>query len=181
MSNLKKKYKIWETESYFIEAVIENLWWEEIINKSIEKKINVIVEKIIRNTKILALEKKFSISILFTGDKKINKLNKKFRKINTPTNVLSFPTIQMNIDENSLLDISCNHSNFLGDIVLSSDTLIKEANIEKKIEEDHFAHLFIHGFLHLVGYDHEKNYDATIMETLETKILKSLNIDNPYQ
>ena len=171
MPALKKKYKIWETESYFIEAVVENIWWEKIINKSFEKKLNLILEQIIKNNRFLALKKKFSISILFTGDKKINQLNKKFRKINSPTNVLSFPSMPTNINTN----------NFLGDIVISSDTLIKEANNEKKIEEDHLIHLFIHGVLHLLGYDHETSYDAKIMETLEIKILKSLNINNPYK
>ena len=171
MPALKKKYKMWETESYFIEAVVENIWWEKIINKSFEKKLNLILEQIIKNNRFLALKKKFSISILFTGDKKINQLNKKFRKINSPTNILSFPSMPTNINTN----------NFLGDIVISSDTLIKEANNEKKIEEDHLIHLFIHGVLHLLGYDHETSYDAKIMETLEIKILKSLNINNPYK
>ena len=181
MPALKKIYKTWETEYYFIEAVLENIWWEKIINKTIGGKINLIIDQIIKNTRVLDLKKKISISILFTGDKKINQLNKKFRKINSPTNVLSFPSIPANINTKNLLDIDYNASNFLGDIVISSDTLIKEANNEKKIEEDHFIHLFIHGILHLLGYDHEKRDDAKIMETLEIKILKSLNINNPYK
>ena len=181
MAVLKKKYKIWETEYYFIEAVIENVWWENIINKSFEKKLKLIVEQIIKNNKVLGFKNKFSISILFTGDKKINQLNKKFRKINSPTNVLSFPSMPINIHTNNFLDFDCNPSIFLGDIVISSDTLIKEANNEKKIEEDHLIHLFIHGVLHLLGYDHETSYDAKIMETLEIKILKCLNINNPYK
>ena len=181
MAVLKKIYKIWETEYYFIEAVLENIWWENIINKSFEKKIKLIVEQIIKNNKVLGFKNKFSISILFTGDKKINQLNKKFRKINSPTNVLSFPSMPIDINTNNFLDSDCNSSIFLGDIVISSDTLIKEANNEKKIEEDHLIHLFIHGVLHLLGYDHETSYDAKIMETLEIKILKCLNINNPYK
>ena len=181
MAILKKKYKIWETEYYFIEAVLENIWWTNIINKSFEKKLKLIIEQIIKNNKVLGFKNKFSISILFTGDKKINQLNKKFRKINSPTNVLSFPSIPININTNNFLDFDCNSSIFLGDIVISSDTLIKEANNEKKIEEDHLIHLFIHGVLHLLGYDHETSYDAKIMETLEIKILKCLNINNPYK
>tara|TARA_B110000305_G_scaffold193898_1_gene217678 strand:- start:1326 stop:1880 length:555 start_codon:yes stop_codon:yes gene_type:complete len=181
MAVLKKKYKIWETEYYFIEAVLENIWWENIINKSFEKKLKLIVEQIIKNNKVLGFKNKFSISILFTGDKKINQLNKKFRKINSPTNVLSFPSMPIDINTNNFLDLDFNSSIFLGDIVISSDTLIKEANNEKKIEEDHLIHLFIHGVLHLLGYDHETSYDAKIMETLEIKILKCLNINNPYK
>ena len=181
MAVLKKKYKIWETEYYFIEAVLENIWWENIINKSFEKKLKLIVEQIIKNNKVIGFKNKFSISILFTGDKKINQLNKKFRKINSPTNVLSFPSMPIVINTNEFFDLDCNSSIFLGDIVISSDTLIKEANNEKKIEENHLIHLFIHGVLHLLGYDHETSYDAKIMETLEIKILKCLNINNPYK
>ena len=181
MAELKKIYKIWETEYYFIEAVLENIWWENIINKSFEKKLKLIVEQIIKNNKVLGFKNKFSISILFTGDKKINQLNKKFRKINSPTNVLSFPSMPIDINTNNVFDLDCNSSIFLGNIVISSDTLIKEANNEKKIEENHLIHLFIHGVLHLLGYDHETSYDAKIMETLEIKILKCLNINNPYK
>ena len=181
MAVLKKIYKIWETEYYFIEAVLENIWWENIINKSFEKKLKLIVEQIIKNNKVIEFKNKFSISILFTGDKKINQLNKKFRKINSPTNVLSFPSIPIDINTSNFLDLDCNLSIFLGNIVISSDTLIKEANNEKKTEEDHLIHLFIHGVLHLLGYDHETSYDAKIMETLEIKILKCLNINNPYK
>ena len=121
MPALKKIYKMWKTESYFIEAVVENIWWEKIINKSFEKKLNLIVEQIIKDDRFLALKKNFSISILFTGDKTINQLNKKFRKINSPTNVLSFPSLPSlpaNSDRNNFLDIDCNPSNFLGDIVI---------------------------------------------------------------
>ena len=171
MPTIKIKYKVWETKTYFIEAIIENIWWEEIINKNIEKKLNLVIEQIIKRTEILSLKRNFSISILFTGDKKINQLNNKFRKINSPTNVLSFPSIPSYTSIN----------NFLGDIVISSDTLIKEARDQNKTEEDHFAHLFIHSVLHLLGYDHENSCDANIMEKLEIKILKSLNINNPYK
>ena len=175
MAVLKKKYKIWETEYYFIEAVIENVWWENIINKSFEKKLKLIVEQIIKNNKVLGFKNKFSISILFTGDKKINQLNKKFRKINSPTNVLSFPSMPININKNNFLDLDCNSSNFLGDIVISSDTLIKEANNEKKIEEDHLIHLFIHGVLHYLGYKDKNEEDQLAMTLKENESLLLLS------
>ena len=177
MPQIKKKYKVWDTESYFIEAIIENLWWENIISEYFEQKLMLIVNEIIVNTNNENILKKFSISILFTGDKKITQLNKKFKKINFPTNILSFPTARnMNADN----FLNNNADNFLGDIVISSDTLIKESNFEKKPPMDHLIHLFIHGVLHLLGYDHENSYEAKIMEALEVKILKNLNISNPY-
>jgi len=177
MPQIKKKYKVWDTESYFIEAIIENLWWENIISEYFEQKLALIVNEIIVNTNNENILKKFSISILFTGDKKITQLNKKFKKINFPTNILSFPTARnMNADN----FLNNNADNFLGDIVISSDTLIKESNSENPPPIDHLTHLFIHGVLHLLGYDHENSYEAKIMESLEAKILKNLNISNPY-
>ena len=128
MPQIKKKYKVWDTESYFIEAIIENLWWENIINEFFEQKLSLIVNQILDNTKNENILKKFSISILFTGDKKITQLNKKFKKINFPTNILSFHAAR-NMNADNFLN---NNDNFLGDIVISSDTLIKEANSEKK-------------------------------------------------
>ena len=139
------------------------------------------MDKVIKYSENLLIENKFSISLLLTDDKKINHLNKKFRQINSPTNVLSFPTMPTNFNTNNFLCSNYSSSNFLGDIVMSSNTLIKEAKKEKKILEDHFTHLFIHGILHLLGYDHEKSNDAKIMEALEIKILKSLYISNPYK
>ena len=177
MSRINKKYKVWDTESYFIEAIIENLWWENIINEFFEQKLTLIVNQIIDNTNNENILKKFSISILFAGDKKITQLNKKFKKINFPTNILSFHAAR-NINADNFLNN--NDDNFLGDIVISSDTLIKEANSEKKKPIDHLIHLFIHGVLHLLGYDHKNSYEAKIMEALEVKILKNLNISDPY-
>ena len=81
MSLINKKYKVWDTESYFIEAIIENLWWENIINEFFEQKLTLIINQIIDNTNNENILKKFSISILFAGDKKITQLNKKFNKI----------------------------------------------------------------------------------------------------
>ena len=69
---------------------------------------------------------------------------------------------------------------FLGDVIFSSETIANEANQENKSIENHLIHLLIHSVLHLLGYDHETNDKALIMENLEIKILKNLNIDNPY-
>ena len=69
---------------------------------------------------------------------------------------------------------------FLGDVIFSSETIANEANQENKSIENHLIHLFIHSVLHLLGYDHETNDKALIMESLEIKILNNLNIDNPY-
>ncbi len=106
------------------------------------------------------------LSVLLCDDKMIAELNAKWRNKNKPTNVLSFPA---------------GHDNpLLGDIVISLETVQREAVLENKSFRDHFTHLLVHGFLHLFGYDHENESDAAAMEQLETKILAALDIADPY-
>ena len=88
-----------------------------------------------------------------------------------PKSNLRFPSKQINTKSKI----------FLGDIVFSSQTIIEEAKRDNKNLEDHLIHLFIHGVLHLLGYEHETEDDAYIMESLEIKVLNNLNIDNPYK
>ena len=106
----------------------------------------------------------------FSGEKKIIKLNKTYRNVNKPTNVLSFPHLTKN----------SKNEKFLGDVIFSSETIANEAKQENKTIENHLIHLLIHSVLHLLGYDHETNNKALIMENLEIKILRNLKIDNPY-
>ena len=163
-------YKIWKNDFYTIEANIVRSLWEDRFIKSFENRLNKIILEIFENSKNTFIVNNILISILFTGDKKVAELNYYYRKIHKPTNVLSFPSKEIN-NSNEI---------FLGDIVFSSQTIIEEAKRDNKNLEDHLIHLFIHGVLHLLGYDHEKEHDAHIMESLEIKILKNLKIDNPY-
>jgi probable rRNA maturation factor len=96
-------------------------------------------------------------------------LNQQYRGKDYPTNVLSFPAT-----------MSIGKAKWLGDIVLCHDVLAREAKEQGKALRDHFAHLSIHGVLHLLGYDHVKNRDAKIMEQLEIVALKKVHIENPY-
>lgn len=97
-------------------------------------------------------------------------LNQTWRYKNYATNVLSFPFEAM-----PEVDIP-----LLGDIVICAPVVFKEALEQQKSSTDHFAHLTIHGVLHLLGYDHVEEEQAEEMETLETEILATLNIANPY-
>jgi probable rRNA maturation factor len=105
------------------------------------------------------------LSLAFTDDTRIHRLNKDFRGKDRPTNVLSFP------QESGPL---------LGDVILAAETVHREAALAGKPLEDHMAHLIIHGFLHLLGYDHEADADAEAMEALERAALMRLGISDPY-
>jgi len=97
-------------------------------------------------------------------------LNRDWRQIDKPTNVLSFPQIE---PFGPVVGI-------LGDITLARETLEREAAEMGKSLTDHYTHLVVHGFLHILGYDHTDETDALVMEGLETQILATLGIDDPY-
>src|SRR5689334_20298221 len=110
------------------------------------------------------------LSIVLTDDAEQRILNRDWRGIDKPTNVLSFPQIEPFGPVQGLL----------GDIILARETLIREAQEMGISLEDHFTHLVVHGFLHLLGYDHMDDDEALAMEGLETQILASLGVADPY-
>jgi probable rRNA maturation factor len=112
------------------------------------------------------------VAIVLTDDKASRVLNRVWRKKNTPTNVLSFPA-----SEPHGADATPRR---LGDIVIAYETTEREARAERKPFAHHLTHLAVHGFLHLVGYDHVADDDAQAMEGLETSILARLGVPDPY-
>ncbi|RTL53831.1 MAG: rRNA maturation RNase YbeY [Bradyrhizobiaceae bacterium] len=116
------------------------------------------------------------LAVLLTDDGGVQALNKTWRGIDAPTNVLSFPAVWRD-DEVSETDGA---PRMLGDIAIAYQTTRREAQDESKSFENHLAHLTIHGFLHLLGYDHTTDDEAEIMEGLERKILAQLGIPDPY-
>jgi probable rRNA maturation factor len=114
------------------------------------------------------------LAIMLTDDAGIRTLNKNWRGIDKPTNVLSFPALQ---PEGAKDDDA---PRMLGDIAIAYETTRSEADTEHKPFDHHLSHLAVHGFLHLVGYDHENDADAEIMEGLERDILAQLGIPDPY-
>ena len=111
------------------------------------------------------------VSLLFTDDANIKIINNDHRDQDKSTNVLSFPQHQADAGR---------FGPYLGDLVFASETIIREAALEEKPLKHHLQHLMVHGFLHLVGYDHETDIEAEEMEALEVKILEQLQIPNPY-
>lgn len=119
------------------------------------------------------------INLLLAHNSFVKKLNRIWRHRDTPTNVLSFPSFDKERKNDSLPSTDLKEKILLGEIVLSYETCLEETNIEKPFL-NHIQHLFLHGTLHLLGFDHEHESDAKIMEALEVKILGYLSIPNPY-
>jgi probable rRNA maturation factor len=115
------------------------------------------------------------LAVMLTDDAGVRTLNSNWRGIDKPTNVLSFPALQ---PEGARKPGDA--PRMLGDIAIAYETTRREADAEGKPFEHHLSHLAIHGFLHLIGYDHENDADAEEMEFLETEILKQLGIPDPY-
>jgi probable rRNA maturation factor len=110
------------------------------------------------------------VSVVFTDDEHVRALNVRFRDKDTATNVLSFPAAPQ----------PDRFGRFLGDIVLARETIHREAQDQGLIFDDHLTHLIVHGFLHLLGFDHENDVEAGVMERLETAILVGIGIADPY-
>jgi probable rRNA maturation factor len=110
------------------------------------------------------------LAIVFTDDSAIKSLNRNWRSKDRPTNVLSFPARRN----------GPGLPHHLGDIVIAYQTTAREAEVEHKPFRHHLAHLAVHGFLHLIGYDHEAEDEAKIMENLEISVLARMRVPNPY-
>ena len=169
MNVTEQDYRIWKNKNFVIESTITLSLWDEILINDFHEKLNKVFDEICERIDLISNNSKTLISISFSDDEKIMELNNCFRKTKSATNVLSFPS-----------NYKFNNTLFLGDIIFSRETIFKEARREKKREENHLIHLFIHAVLHLLGYDHETKEQAEKMENLEIQILGNLQIDNPY-
>ena len=111
-----------------------------------------------------------SVNLKILDNNEIRELNKKYSNKNSPTNVLSFTNE----------DISKSITGDLGDIAISYEYVKEESNEQNKKFDDHLIHMLIHGVYHILGFDHKNNKMADLMESKEVKLLKQLNIKNPY-
>ena len=128
----------------------------------------------------------FEIAVLGCDDARIAELNADFRDKPRPTNVLSWPSEERGAeadgDRPGLPDAgSGGMPEELGDIAIAYDTCAREADEAGKPFADHVTHLIVHAVLHLLGYDHIRDKDATLMEALETEILGKMGLADPYR
>jgi len=114
----------------------------------------------------------YELTVLLTSDAEARDLNLQWRGKDGPTNVLSFPLCSE--------AGQCGHLRLLGDVVLAYETVAGEARDSGLPLDDHATHLVVHGVLHLLGYDHQSDAEADIMENLECKVLAGLGIADPY-
>lgn len=129
--------------------------------------------------------KGFTISLMGCDDARIADLNAQFRGKPTPTNVLSWPSEDLAAEvaggmPDSPRPGSEANPESLGDIAIAWNTCADEAAAQGKPFADHVTHLMVHAVLHLLGYDHIDDADATVMEGLEVRILASLGVSDPY-
>ena len=136
------------------------------IEKPLDNKLNKIVSTILDQEKMSDCV----INLRLLNDKEMRKLNMQFRQKDKTTNVLSFPND----------DISVTQTKNIGDIAISVEYVKVEAKKEGKTFDDHIIHMLAHGVYHILGYDHENNENAVIMENKEIQTLKKINISNPY-
>ncbi len=152
-----------------IDVIIQAGDWtsQEIATIEVERAIRAAID-----TAGLNFSENAELSIVLSDDENVRMLNNKWRKIDRPTNVLSFPTCEFNPQEVA--------GPLLGDIIIAHETTQREAREQGKPYCQHLTHLLIHGFFHLFGYDHRNDDEAEVMEKLERQSLAVLGIDDPY-
>ena len=133
--------------------------------------INILKDDIQVSSLANTIAGNFQIGISIVSSEEIQKLNLEYRGKDQPTNVLSFGTNSHLKDNDSLL---------LGDIVLCKEIIEKEAKEYLKTYENRLKHMIIHGFLHLIGFNHEENHERISMEEIEIQVMNNLSAGDPY-
>ena len=137
---------------------------------SLDGKLQTVIASAVAAANRMAGPADGAVTVVVDDDERIRALNKLWRGLDKPTNVLSFPSP----------DTQPGPVRTIGDIAISYETAAREATAEHKSLADHVAHLAVHGFLHLLGYDHESDDDAEEMEGLERVILARIGVSDPY-
>ena len=127
------------------------------------------------------------VSILACNDKEICELNEKFRGQNSPTNILSWPEYELKSEipgqpprKMKAVVEEASRLTFIGNLAISFDRCSTESKESEITFDDHMTHILLHGCLHLLGFDHQNDLDANLMEGMEINLLSSIGIKNPY-
>jgi probable rRNA maturation factor len=147
-----------------IDVIVESRLWNR------RQGIAAVVRRAVRTAAGVLATAGVELAIVLTDDSAIRLLNRVWGGVDRATNVLSFPT-----------GSAGGSPALLGDIVLAYETIAAEARAERKPFAHHVAHLAVHGFLHLLGYDHLRDEDAETMEMIERDILRRLAVPDPYR
>ena len=137
---------------------------------ALDAKLSTIIASAVGAANEVAGPAEGAVAVIVDDDERIRLLNKLWRGLDKPTNVLSFPAP----------DTPSGPASHVGDIAISYETAAREAAAEGKSLGDHVAHLSVHGFLHLLGFDHESDDEAEEMEGLERVILARIGVSDPY-
>ena len=149
--------------------------YEEIDeDEEYEKIVKRVLSKCFKEEKII--NSKLYITITLTTPKHIKKINKEYRNIDKATDVLSFPMFEKDELEQKIKDNNFEHEDILGDIIISIEKVKEQAEEYNHSFEREFSYMLVHGFYHLLGYDHIKEEDKKIMREKEEKILNMLGI-----
>lgn len=154
-----------------LEIVVEAGPWAEI--KDVEALTAAVAAALQRHLRF-AGEPLSDVCVALSDDASVRDLNRRYRGKDSATNVLSFPAP-------APPDRGADGARQLGDVILACETLLREARRDGISPEHHFQHLLLHGLLHLLGFDHQSDDEASVMETLEVEILATLGIDDPYR
>lgn len=165
-------------QNIIIDLIINDEKWKtENIFQNYKKVIeNIVKESFVILKIVLPEDSAIEFSVVLTNNTEIQELNKQYRGKDKPTNVLSFQVIENHLND----EIAKQPYLLLGDIFVSLNVLKQEAKEQGKSIQNHFTHLCLHSFLHLLGYDHMNDIEADEMESLEVKVLEKIGIKNPY-
>ncbi len=154
--------------SPILSTLVECEAWNQ--HEGFEALASEVIVSAVAATKI-KLSPQAEVSLLLCDDARIREINREWRGLDKPTNVLSFPAAPPSMLAKSPA---------VGDIAIAYETVVREAREEAKTFRDHYMHMVLHGFLHLVGFDHETDEEADEMEALEVSILGELGVADPY-
>jgi len=158
-----------------IDVLVDSEHWQNV------SPAKAVVRRALKQASTRLSTKSAELAIVLTDDAAMRRLNRNWRGINAPTNVLSFATKNPGSQQPLDKPLGKHLGNHLGDIVLAYETIRREARRDGKQFDHHLAHLAVHGFLHLLGYDHANDAQARRMEDTERAILRDLAVPDPYR